>query len=262
MILLALAVAAVVISNLNGTQAAKQAETDVPKNSSTAEARRLTAVATRSGVEVVATGQAQRTATATARENSRAATAEVKVALATKCETEAKKATNVVAVSHEDLGSHAVAVLVPSLEVDLFYVNPAIFGHAKNESNSAANAYNFLINECLPLAEESATESPHLKRVKQATDKASKLLEATVAPMVTATARAYATARAANANVRSRNITFKCERLRLAEAEASKFGSGLVYQHVANVMMLTQQAQVASVYFDSYDAKTALEQCP
>lgn len=79
------------------------------------------------------------------------------------------------------------------------------------------------------------------------------------APMLTATAQAYAAERRKNATVRSRNVTFRCERLRLAYREVSALGQNVAFRHVANTMMLAPQGE--NTYFDSYDAKQALQEC-
>ncbi len=254
-VLLALAIAAVVIANLNESNRAPHENSwgsDIPRNSSTAQAR-ATIVATRSGEEVVATAQAQRTATATARENARTVTAEAEIALVAKCEETARTATSVTSQSVKALGNHAVTVRVSDLEVDKAYVNPAVYGNAAAPSQDAS----FLVEECFWLLKDENMELPALLQVKRAADKAQKLVEATVAPFVTATAAVHATARAKNATVRSKNVTIKCERLRMAEAEANRFGAN-AYSHVANIMVIAADG----VFFDSYDAKTALEQCP
>ena len=151
-----------------------------------------------------------------------------------------------------------MTVRYPSLEVAL-----RVPGVKHEDASGEAQA--FMNSTCLPLlqnAEVSARleEFPHLQLVAQAKEKASQLLMGTVAPIVTATAGVHETTTARDATVRSRNVTFKCERMRLAHREVSALGSDLAYRHVANVMALAPQSEGA--YFDSHDARTALERCP
>lgn len=235
---------------------------------STEQLPTLTAVPTRSGAEVIATNQAQKTTAAFNEEERPAAiatqTAANDAATAAKleaCEELARTAERVTAIAAPELGAHGVSVFVASLKADKTWVNPAIYGSTANKEPSVVDAYHVLINECLPLAEQEYAELPHLQRVAQAKDRASQLLMGTVAPMVTATAGAHATAHAENATVRSKNITFKCERLRMAEAEANRYGAN-GYSHVANVMAIASDGMGQYTYFDSYDAKTALSKCP
>lgn len=198
-----------------------------------------TAIPTRSSAELIATAQAKRTATA-----------EALLATLDKCEETAAEAKNVTA---ESLNSHQVTVSISSGDV--------VDENATNASDERQDveAEKFLIETCFPLLSRASDEHPHLLALKRAKKKASDLVEATVAPLRTATARAHATTVARNATVVSRGVTFKCERLRLAQRESSIFPE-IVYQHVANIMQNAPQAE--DVFFDSYDAKVALEQCP
>ncbi len=220
-----------------------------------------TVVPTRSGEEVIATAKAHRTATTTSREIAHIATATATTAKLEACEELARTAERVSAVAAPELGAHGVSVFVASLKVDKTWVNPTIYGGSASKDTSVVDAYHVLINECLPLAEQEYAELTHLQRVAQAKDKASQLLMGTVAPMVTATAGAHATARAENATVRSKGVTFKCDRLRMAQREVGRDGAS-VYSHVANIMTIVSDGMGEYAYFDSYDAKTALEQCP
>ena len=215
------------------------------------------AVPTRSGEEVIATAQAKKTATQVAVSERNARVVATREATLEECNETAKLKGSVTAAAPE-LGRHSVTVRYPSLEVALRI--PGI-----KYEDASSEAQSFMNSACLPLIQDSNVsarlkEFPDLELVVQAKGKASDLLSATVAPIVTATAAVHATAAARDATVRSRNVTFKCERLRLAYREVSALGSELAYRHVANVMALAPQA--GNTYFDSYDAKTALQKCP
>ncbi len=198
-----------------------------------------TALPTRNSAELIATAQAKRTATA-----------EALLATLEECEETASKGKNITA---ESLDGHRVTVSIFSGEVVDENVTIA------SDERRDVEAEKFLIETCFPLLSRATDDHRHLQAVKQAKKKANDLVEATVAPLRTATARAHATTVARNATVVSRGVTFKCERLRLAQRESSIFPE-IVYQHVANIMQNAPQA--AGVFFDSYDAKVALEQCP
>ena len=198
----------------------------------------LAAQPTRSGAEVIATSQVQRTATAETKSIATATTKADREAALAECEANAKASGNVTAASNS-FPEHSVTVRYPSLEIAL------------RKSNGGKTETLLMSSACTALLEEASDEHPNLLAVKQAKDKANELLMSTVAPMITATAQA-------NATVRSRGVTFRCERLRMAAADVA--GSEHVYRHVSTVMGLAPQAE--GVFFDSYDAKAALASCP